>query len=448
MERILRIGLAALLLPALFACTGRKTADRVEWQEGERMAVAFLGYYDSFSTFKAAPSYVRLTRTFPEIVEAVQVDAAMGREIYLVVPRDAQTVLTVEEDGSFVSDESRRVFYSGAGKPVLVHNNFYDPNTRIICTDASGRTLTYVPQTDKKSGALQVTVGGGVRDISLPIPAPMEGYTYFDYGTDFEDRDLGIRLRLEAGRPVLTLSQGPLAALGYDGDSFRINDGDNEFSGINGLCKGVFLGTIGQDYNPVACVVMENGEVKKCSVFYAMQHGEPVLSAPLPSFKDVVGFEQGGGGPYEVDGETYYEYQTIYALDARGERTELPQFLDYGLYVAQDGDATIEVDLTPDWQFYLNRYGADSSLEEFGSGSFYELERTDGLDRFRFVLSRLARQDGADFKVDERERKGRFSAREVGLSYEITLSGADLFPSGTEFRDISLLDADEDIEYD
>ena len=88
------------------------------------------------------------------------------------------------------------------------------------------------------------------------------------------------------------------------------------------------------------------------------------------------------------------------------------------------------------------------TLEEFGSGSFYELERTDGLDRFRFVLSRLARQDGADFKVDERERKGRFSAREVGLSYEITLSGADLFPSGTEFRDISLLDADEDIEYD
>ena len=412
------------------------------------MAVAFLGYYDSFSTFQAAPSYVRLTRTFPEIVEAVQADAAMGREIYLVVPRDAETVLTVEENGFFVSDESRRVFYSGTGKPVLVHNNFYDPNTRIICTDASGRTLTYIPQTDKKTGALLVTVGGGVRDISLPIPTPMEGYTSCDYGTDFEDRDLGIRLRLQAGRPVLTISPEPLAAIGYDAESFRIINGDNEFSGINGLCKGVFLGTIGQDYNPVACVVMENGDVKKCSVFYAMQHGEPELSAPLPDFKDVVGFESGGGGEYEIDGETYYGYQTIYALDARGERTELPHFLDYGLYVAQDGDDTLEVDLTPDWQFCLNRYGADGALEEVGTGSFYDVERGDGLDRFRFVLNRLARQDGGDFKVDEKERRGRFSAREVGLSYEITLSGVDLFPSGTEFRDISLLDADEDIEYD
>ena len=65
-----------------------------------------------------------------------------------------------------------------------------------------------------------------------------------------------------------------------------------------------------------------------------------------------------------------------------------------------------------------------------------------------YVIVNAPEVDLADFKVDERERRGRFSAREVGLSYEITLSGADLFPSGTEFRDISLLDADEDIEYD
>ncbi len=50
--------------------------------------------------------------------------------------------------------------------------------------------------------------------------------------------------------------------------------------------------------------------------------------------------------------------------------------------------------------------------------------------------------------VDERVRKGRFSAREVGLSYEVTLSGADFFKSGTEFRDSRLVGAEENIEYD
>ena len=91
-------------------------------------------------------------------------------------------------------------------------------------------------------------------------------------------------MRLEAGRPVLTCNPESLASIGWEEDMFVIASGDNQFSGINGLCKGVFLGTIGQDYNPVVCVVTDGGEVKICGVFYAMQHGEPELSDPLPGF--------------------------------------------------------------------------------------------------------------------------------------------------------------------
>ena len=97
MRRLLRIGLVALLLPALFGCQRQKPV-RIEWAEGERAAVAFLGYYDSFGAFSAAPSFIRLSRAFPQIVEADQVEAGAGREVYLVVPRDPQARLSVYVD--------------------------------------------------------------------------------------------------------------------------------------------------------------------------------------------------------------------------------------------------------------------------------------------------------------------------------------------------------------
>ena len=438
MRKIFRFGLAALLLPALFACTGRNSSARIDWQEGEQLAVAFLGYYDSFSAFEAAPSYVRLTRAFPQIVEAVKVQAGVGRELYLVIPRDRKAALSIHEEGAYVTDENRRTFLEdNAGKPVLLLNNYYETDTRIVWQDASGPVLDYQPRLDPRSGVLQLTAGGGVRDVSLPVPTPLEGLTSFDYGTDFDGRDLGIRLRLQAGRPVLTIRPGPLSLLGFDEADFSLNDGDNEFAGVNGLCKGVFLGTIGQDYNPVACVVMENGDVKKCTVFYAMEHGAQ-LSDALPDFKDVTGFEK----------DTLEDYQTIFALDERGGRVEIPHFIDYGLFSAADGDDTVMAELTPDWRFNLSRYSPDGSLDEVCDGSFSEQERGDGLDRFRFRMTRFASRDGDDFKVEERVRKGRFTAREVGLSYEVSLSGSDFFKSGTEFRDVRLADAEEGIEYD
>ena len=410
------------------------------------MAVAFLGYYDSFGAFSSAPSFIRLSRAFPQIVEAAQVEAGVGRELYLVIPRDPQAVISVREAEASAADESGLLHRGDPGMPVLVHNNFFGPDTRVSCTDPSGQEVSLVPQVDPASGG--VVCPAGVRDVSLPLPAPLEGLTACDYGTDFDGRDLGIRLRLESGRPVLTVRPEPLALLGFDAAEFSLLDGDNEFAGVNGLCKGVFLGTIGQDYNPVACVVMENGELKICTVFFAVQHGGPELSDALPEFKDVVSLESGVMPEPGEDGEPMPEYETIYALDARGGRIEVPHFQDYGLFVASDGDATVEAELTPDWQFRLSRYGEDGLLDEVCEGSFSELERGDGLDRFRFRLNRLARREGEDYKVDERTRKGRFTAREIGLSYEVTLSGADFFKSGTEFRDARLVGAEEEIEYD
>lgn len=426
-------------------------ARAIDWQDGDVAAVAFLGYYDSFAAFEAAPSYIRLTKTFPQIVGATKVDAGLGREVFLVVPRDPAASLAVNRDGPGVSDADREVLYrSEEGSPVLVFCNFYRENCQVVCVDGSGRSVTFNPRMDKVAGKVRLPREGGVRDISLPLPEPMEGYTSFDYGTDYNGKDLGIRLRLEAGRPVLTCSPAALSSIGWDEDSFVIAAGDNLFSGINGVCKGVFLGTIGQDYNPVACVVMENGELKICGVFYAMQHGEPTLSDPLPDFKDVTGLESGGGGAWEdEDGNTNYEYVTIYALDARGGRTEIPWFTDYGLFLAEDGEAQVEVMLTPDWHYYLTRYTADGDLSETYSGSFSETDRGDESARFSFRQTGYGRlEEDGTLQMENRIRTGKFTAREEGLSYAVNITGSDAFKSGILFRDERLVNMEDDIEYD
>ena len=445
---------AAAALMLLAGCKpkapGAKPVD-IDWQEGDVVAVAFLGYYDSFAALEAAPSYVRLTKTFPQIVGATKVDTGMGREIFLVIPRDPMATLSVNRDGPGVFDGDQEVLYrSETGEPVLVSCNFSKANSEVVCVDNAGHSVTFNPWLDKQGGKVRLPRGGGVKDVSLPLPAPLEGYTQFDYGEDFDGNDLGIRVRLEAGRPVLTCNPESLASIGWEEDMFVIASGDNQFTGINGLCKGVFLGTIGQDYNPVVCVVTDGGEVKICGVFYAMQHGEPELSDPLPGFKDVTGFESGGGGPWEdEDGETMYSYQTIYALDARGGRTEIPWFNSYGLFMAEDGGDSVEVMLTPDWHFYLTRYNPDGDLSETYYGSFFETDRDDESAKYAFRQTGYGRlEEDGTLKMENRIRTGKFTAREEGFSYAVNLTGSDAFKSGTLFRDERMANMEDDIEYD
>lgn len=450
MGKRIYLGLAALLLPALVACSGQPAGPvDIDWQEGEMVAVGFLGYYDSFSAFENAPSYLQLTQKYPQIVEAAKVDCGVGRQIYLVVPRDPMASLAINEDGEYVTDENREVYYrSEEGKPVLLLNNWYEANSLISIVDNEGHAALYTPAIDT-SGSLVVPGDGSVHDISLPMPEPMKGFTSFDYGEIFDGGDLGISVRLEAGQPILTSSTEPLTQLGYPEESIVLADGDKTFGGINGLCKGVFLGDIGQDYNPVVCVVMDNGDVKMSSVLFASQYGGPDLSDALPGIKDATGFESGPAGEW-VDpesGETFYEYQSVFALDARGGRTEIPYFANYGVYRSPREDGEFEVILTPDWQFAFRSFSPDRA--EMCNGYFQELESSeDGVFKFAFRQTTYSRFEDGNDVTDETVRTGTFTAREKGLCYVVDLSGSDVFPSGTEFRDARIMDSEADAGYE
>lgn len=436
MKKIMYFWLAALLLPAFVACQdGKKAAGQIDWQDDELLAVAFLGYYDSVGAFESSPSYSRLTQTFPQIVEA-SVAGGGGRELYLVVPRDPMASVAVDGGGEEAADGAHEALYrSGEGKPVLVLCNASGADRVVSCKDGAGRTATFVPRTEPRTATLAVPADGSVHDISPSQPRPLEGFTAFDCSDGSPDGGLGVSVRLEGGQPVLTCTAAALEELGLEGDSSAFRAGDSYFSGINGLCKGVFIGTIGQDDNPVVCVVMGNGDVKMCGVFYAIRHGGLHLSGALPGFKDVTGFESGGGGPWEdkETGETDFDYVTIYALDARGGRTEIPYCLDYGDYTSESGNDSYVAAVTPDWRFTLTHISRDIGLLQVYEGEFVEAGEEDGARVYPFRLVRYSRFEGDGAERDESVRTGTFNVRGAG-PYEVDVTGADVFPDGTVFR--------------
>lgn len=446
MKKIMILGLAAFFLPALFACQGKgRQPHEINWQDGEVMAVAFLGYYDSIGDFEASPSYVRLSQAFPQIVGATPVSTPLGREIYLLVPRDPDATLAVNEAGEYITDDNRRVYYrSERGNPVLLFCNWSETDTQVNCTDNSGHSIQYYPSIDGQTGALKTLADGTVRDISLPIPAPMDGYTAGSYGADAEGGDLGFRIRLQAGRPVLTIAPDHLDVFGIDPDEVILPFGDNEFRGINGLCKGVFMGEIGQDYNPIVFVVMEDGGVKMCSLFYSLRRGEPQFSALLPGLKDVTGFEVGSGGGWDDDesGQSFFEYGTTYALDARGERTEMTCFLDSGTYRAEDARYYYEVELSPDWNYRLYCIDkVDYSPHETYFGSFRTIGWNGPECKFEFHRRQRMENTGEDFSYDYKPVSGSFSAEILDEGYKVDLSGSDVFAPGTMFSQGMVMDA-------
>ena len=432
MKRYFLFWLAALLLPAFVACQdGRKASGEIGWQDGELVAVAFLGYYDSVGSFETAPSYARLTQTFPQIVEATVANGD-GRELYLVVPRDPKATLVVQEIGG----EGGELCRSGEGRPVLLYCNDAGADRTVVCMDGAGRSVTFVPRLEPGTAVLAAPADGSVHDLSLPSPGPLEGYGASDYADMPEGSDLVVRVRLEGGQPVLTCSAGLLAEIGAGTGGAVLQEGDNLFSGINGLCKGVFVGTIGQDSNPVVCVVMANGDVKMCSVFHAIRYGGPRLSGALSGFKDVTGFEAGGGGPWEdEDGVTNYGYRTIYALDARGGRTEIPYFREHGAYASGSGDDRYDVVISPDWRFTITHTSRDIGLVQVYDGEFSAAGTEEGARVYPFRLVRYSRVEGDRTEEDESVKTGTFTIRGAE-TFEIDMMGTDIFPDGTVFRPV------------
>lgn len=336
----------------------------ISWKEGQTTAVARLGYYDSFSSFEASDSYADLCKSFPWISSALisNQEDASG-PLYLIVYRDGAA--------------SKLLF----GKDALPH-------------------------------------GDEVVDISLSTPEPAWSYDRSEYDA------FNIDAEISDGCPYLDIHYEDLIS-SYT-EEIKLPEGKVRVDGLDGLAKGVFIDDIGQDLNPVLCVLMTDGKVKICSILEAIKSGRCTLSQNLEGTGDVKGFVSDGGGEYDYEGQKMYEYTTIYAIDSRGKRHEIPLFIASNHYYSmQDSGEKIDAYFAPDWHMTVSWISDSGKMLQSYSGTFSQRGSIDDVLCLDYIVEGNGLYEKGTAEI---------SCLDDSSDYSVKVSGILEMPQGTVFR--------------
>ena len=389
--------IAALVLACVIQLSG--TGNLWAQDNDYWVKIAFLGYYKDYHSFVTSPSYPQLRQAYPDLktIKSLAVDAE-GEEFYLVIPSKGHDVnvnactsgawydlthndkwdqLTVNEQWAQLADVIFRggIHYtteggsdaSSGGKPFLMRCNRLDtsfPNSMLVID--GGRDV-YYPCLDLNQGAM--LHHARVKDISRPLPQsdPDESGLY---------ADMGIYALVKNGKVFLLFNWDRLNSSGYiqvDGEESS-RSFINAVEEINGICRKVFIGSIGQDINPWLCMLMDDGTVRILHIFDALHRNDFAASPALPGFSDIISFEEGGAGEIEP---VVFSYGTIFGIDKKGDRHEIPVFFDDGRYTfdvwTREGECQANLILRSNWRmkFLLS---TEFEVSEYRVGGFFEAE--------------------------------------------------------------------------
>lgn len=200
---------------------------------------------------------------------------------------------------------------------------------------------------------------------------------HFDYFFAFDSTEMPIiTANIEGDKVMLTFNRAEIVKTGFAIDEeYRLPDWPVEVEGLRGTPKSVFIGDIGQDYNPILCVLLDDGHMNILSLWDAVCYGNRCVGQL--AFCDIVSMHSGGGGPWEEDGEIFYSYTTIYATDNEGSDHEVMlypfindlEFLDE----TSKGTAIYMLNLSADWKISYVAGWYQSEIDQQFWGDFYEI---------------------------------------------------------------------------
>lgn len=234
-----------------------------------------------------------------------------------------------------------------------------------------------------------------------------------DYFTMEEGRP-AITGEIKNGGLWLTFNEEQILPVGItDENSYRLPKGPIEVEGLKGAPKNFIIADIGQDYNPILCVLTEQGSVQMLSLWNAVVTGD-VEAAEIPMNR-IVGFKDGPGGPWEdEDGTVFYDYTTIYGVDARGNEYEIPLYsfdndLEYVTKV-QGTDVVYQLYLSDDWKMrYVVGYYLSEKVEEL-QGRFWLISENwdEMVFRYGYELTTRMEYTGEGINTTEITQTGVF----------------------------------------
>lgn len=381
---------------------------KIEWQEGNAVAVAFLGYFDSYPDFKNSSSYADAVAQYPMLkkIDKLSVDV-LGDELYLIVPRETVQSVAVNEY-SFdmfmgISDGDMEIYYKGENAPFLMKCNHSDsfPNTMMVILADGGKVIEWSPSLNINSGSLETMADNSVLDITTVKPVnDLDGVKYL------EKENTGLSAFVKNGRPVVVLSPDWGDGLGF-GDPFVLDEDSpvNKVESVNGLCTKVFIADIGQDYNPTLCALMADGTVKTMSLFGAMYHGDLALGATIPGISNVKDFES----MVVEDEDGYGVYVTIAAITPDGGKHEIPTYIGYGniQHDCADGKTKV-IHLTQDWKLTYSII-KDYEVEDNYLGTFWPLDNDDeSVQKYGYSFNSHFHSDGETYSHEYGRFDGTF----------------------------------------
>ena len=243
-----------------------------------------------------------------------------------------------------------------------------------------------------------------------------------DYFTMSEDQP-AIMGEIKDGGLWLTFDKDQILPVGVvDEDSYRLPEGPIQVEGLKGAPKNFIIADIGQDYNPILCVLTEEGKVQMLSLWNTVATGD--LEANEIPMDNIVGFTDGPGGPWEdEDGTVFYDYVTIYGLDEEGKEYEVEEYMLYNWlkrYVYGDDPewptTLYTLNLSGDWKmrFVEERLQEEAVVEKQGRFWPIAMDWDEMVFRFGYELTRLidATDLSTDPKTTEISEKGVFELRD------------------------------------
>lgn len=212
----------------------------------------------------------------------------------------------------------------------------------------------------------------------------------------------------------LTFNEDQILPVGItDDNSYRLPLGPIKVEGLKGAPKNFIIADIGQDYNPILCVLTDQGKVQMLSLWNSVVTGD-VEATEIPMNR-IVGFKDGPGGPWEdEDGTVFYDYTTIYGVDGRGNEYEIPLYnfdndLEYVTRV-QGTDVVYQLYLGDDWKMrYVVGYYLSEKVEEW-QGRFWLINEDwdEMVFRYGYELTTRMEYTGEGINTTEVNRTGVF----------------------------------------
>ena len=308
---------------ALVSCGntgGKSTGDEfqsINWRDNDAAAVICVGMYTNESDLRDSGLLDRYSKSYGlENLETVQ---TKGDEWYIVIPRHSKATVKVNavEIDENCNLHKSMLLAERDGRPFLLRCNVSD----LYC------------------------------NVAIRIEGK-DGKPLVDYSP---------MISLKDGKAFVRLSRG------ID----ECPEGEYEIEDLSGKCRGVFIGNIGQDINPIVCLAMENGGLEIFSLFSATQTGRFDSSGPLDGFKDIEAFKDSTVVD-TVDGEFAGAYVTIFALNKNGDAKEIeltPSLNAEISFLQNNDDGKItehKIVITQDWKItYSTSWFEGDPIEEY-----------------------------------------------------------------------------------